>query len=312
MRKKADMHDTELKISPSLWQRMRRTPYQSIAAVFMITITLFVLSIFLISAALSSSIISYFESKPQITIFFKENQSKDAIDLLIAQLKATGKISSIEFISKDQALRIYQEQNKDDPLLLEMVTADILPESLEVSAINPSYLSEVADMVRQQQGVDEVVFQKDVIDTLISWTSAVRKFGIVFIIFLFTASLIILITTIGMKIAYRRQEIEIMKLIGATPWYIKRPFIAEGMYYGLIGGFISWIFSSAIVLYIQPFMSSFLKGIPTLSLWNMYITINLWPPNIFLFMLLWITLSVGGVLIGLIGSLFATSRYMKY
>lgn len=312
MRKKADIHENELKISLSPWQRMRRTPYQSIAAVFMITVTLFVLSVFSLVAGLSSSIISYFESKPQITIFFKENQSKELIDQLIEKLKSTGKISSIDYISKDQALRIYKEQNKNDPLLLEMVTADILPESLEVSAIKPSYLNEVAEMAKQEQGVDEVVFQKDVIDTLISWTSVIRKFGAIFIVFLMLASLIILMTTIGMKIAYKKEEIEIMKLIGATPWYIKKPFVLEGIYYGVIGGFVSWVLSCAIVLYLQPFMTSFLKGIPTLSLWDTFIRVTIWPPNIFLFILLWFILALAGISIGLLGSLFATSRYMKY
>lgn len=312
MRKKANIHDTQLKESLSLWQRMRRTPYQSIISVLMICVTLFVLSIFIMMAALSSSVISYFESKPQVTIFFKENQTKTAIDQLIEKLKASGKIATIEYISKDQALRIYQEQNRNDPLLLEMVTADILPESLEVSAINPSYLSEITEAAIKEPGVDEVVFQKDVVDTLISWTAAIRKFGIVFIAFLIIASILILVTTIGMRIAYRKDEIEILNLVGATPWYIKRPFILEGMYYGFIGGLAAWIASSSILLYLQPFMTSFLKGIPTLSLWNMHVAINIWPPNIFFFLTLWFILTLSGVLIGLIGSSFAASRYMKY
>src|SRR3989338_8192145 len=128
--------------SVSFWQRIRRTPYQAVASVFMIFITLFVFAVFLLLAVTSSVILSYFESKPQVTIFFSYEKDKTAVDTLIEILKSTGKIASISYISKDQALAIYREQNKNDPLLLEMVTADILPASLDVSATSPKYLSE--------------------------------------------------------------------------------------------------------------------------------------------------------------------------
>lgn len=299
--------------SLSNWQRLRRTPYQSLAAVFMIAITLFVLSIFLLIATTSTAIISYFESKPQITVFFKETVNKSYIDELSQQLKDTGKVASLDYISKDQALKIYQEQNKNDPLLLEMVTADILPESLEVSTYSPSQLNEIAEVLKKEAGIDEVVYQKDVVDTLISWTSTIRKIGIVFLVFLFAATFFILLTSIGMKIAYRKDEIEILKLVGATPWYIRRPFIFEGLAYGTIGAALSWLIASGILLYVQPYMVSFLRGIPPLSLFTLSsFSFYVFPPNIFLFTLLFIALELSGLLIGFIGSMVAVSRYMKY
>lgn len=315
MTKKANIHKSKqtMRLSVSLWQRIRRTPYQAFASVFMISITLFVLSVFLLLAATSSSVLSYFETKPQITVFFKENQDKPAVDALVEKLKATGKMASYKYISKEDALKIYQEQNKDDPLLLEMVTADILPASLEISATNPSYLVEIAEIVKKEPGIDEVVFQKEIVDTLISWTSTIRKIGAVFILFLLSASFMILITNISMKIVNRKDEIVILRLVGATSWYIKRPFVLEGILYGIIGATISWLVTSAIVLYLQPFMASFLHGISSLSFWKVTeeLVIYLWPPNIAFFLLLWIVLVAAGFSIGLIGSLFAVSRYMR-
>lgn len=302
-----------MQISQSIWQRVRRTPYQAIAAVFMITVTLFVLSIFLLAAATLSSLLSYFETKPQITVFFKEAKQKTSVDALMEKLKGTGKVATLRYISKDEALRIYQEQNKNDPLLLEMVTADILPASLEVFAVSPQYLSEIAEIVKKEADVDEVVFQKEVVDTLISWTTTIRKIGAIFILLLFAASFMILVTSIGMKIAYRKDEIEILKLVGATPWYIKRPFIVEGTYYGVAGALISWVFTSGIILYLQPFMTSFLHGISPLVLTSVnQAVIYLWPPNVIIFLIMFGILFLGGLLIGFIGSLFAVGRYMKY
>lgn len=298
--------------SVSFWQRVRRTPYQAVASVFMIFMTLFVLAVFLLLAGGLTSLLSYFETKPQLTVFFKDEKSKSSIDELIGKLQNTGKVASYQYISKDQALAIYREQNKNDPLLLEMVTADILPSSLEISATFPQYLVELSDIAKKEAAIDEVVFQKDVVDTLVSWTSTIRKIGAVFLVFLLSSTIFILLTSIGMKIALKKEEIEILKLVGATPWYIKKPFIFEGVAYGLVGAWASWLTISGIILYLQPFVTAFLKGIPTLSLWQISsVSIAIWPPSVFLFILLWVVLTFAGCLIGLAGSSLAVSRYLK-
>lgn len=297
----------------SFWQRIRRTPYQAVAAVFMIFITLFVTAIFLVLAGMSTALLSYFESKPQLSVFLKDEKDKAAVDQLVAKLNTSGKIASYKYISKEEALTIYREQNKNDPLLLEMVTADILPASLEISAVSPAYLVELAETVKKEPGIDEVVFQKDAVDTLIVWTSAIRKVGAVFILFLLLSTFFILLTSIGMKIAFRKEEIEVLKLVGASSWYIKRPFISEGLLYGFLGAKLAWIVMSLLILYLSPFINSFLRGISSLPLWQFQgFTFSIWPPGIIFFVLLWAILICSGLLIGLMGSLFAVSRYMKH
>jgi len=297
----------------STWQRIRRTPYQVVAAVFMIFLTLFVMAVFMVLAATSSAVLTYFETKPQLKVFFKDEKDKTAIDTLVEKLKNTGKLANSVYISKEQALAIYKEQNKNDPLLLEMVTADILPSSLEVSATSPQYLVDLSEIVKSESGVDEVVFQKDVVDTLITWTSVVRKIGLVFMLFLISATFFIILTSIGMKIAFRKEEVEILKLVGATGWYIKKPFIAEGMVYGICGATMAWIVVTISTLYLSPFMTSFFTGIPSLPLFKLSgLTIYIWPFTFPLFLLLWILLLLAGIIIGLVGSLVAVNRYMKY
>ncbi len=296
----------------SFWQRIRRTPYQAVASVFMIFITLFVLAVFLLLAGGLTSLLSYFETKPQLTVFFKDEKTKESVDELMQKLQSTGKVASFEYISKEQALAIYRQQNKNDPLLLEMVTADILPSSLEISAISPKYLIELADLAKQQTGIDEVVFQKDVVDTLVSWTSTIRKIGAIFLIFMVSSTIFILLTSIGMKIALKKEEIEILKLVGATAMYIRKPFIFEGITYGFLGATAAWGVVSGILLYLSPFITSFLKGIPSLSLVQLNnITVYIWPSSILLYILLYAVLLFAGFMIGLLGSLFAVSRYLK-
>lgn len=299
--------------SITFWQRIRRTPYQAIASVFMVTVTLFTLAVFLLLAATLSSLLSYFEAKPQITVFFKDNKDKIQIDTIVDKLKSTGKVASYEYISKEQALAVYKEKFKSDPLLLELVTADILPSSLEISATSPNYLGELAEVVKKEPGVDEVLFPQDIVDTLVSWTAGIRQVGTVYIVLLIFTSFFIIITSIGIKIAFRKDEIEILKLIGATPWYIKKPFLLEGGLYGAVGAMVSWALVSFLILYMQPFMSSFLRGLPPLAFMKISrIAVILWPPTLPLYGVLWLLLTVTGIVIGFLGSLFAVNRFVKY
>ena len=211
---------------------IRRSPYQAIAAVLIMTLTFFVISIFSLLTIFSIRIIQYFESRPQLTIFFNDQATSEEVNSLKQKFQATGKTVSINFVSKKDALKIYREQNKNDPILLDLVTEDVLPSSLEIQATRAEYLSDLAKIVKDSNIVSEVVFQKDIIDTLISWISAFRKVGIGIISVLLTVSFFIIITIIGIKITIRRQEIEIMKLIGATNWFIRMPFLLEGILYG--------------------------------------------------------------------------------
>lgn len=288
-----------MKLFKTTWQHIRRSPYQVLAAVGIMTLTLFVSSIFFLTAAGSAAILSYFESKPQITAFFTDEKSKEEIANLEEKLKSTGQVLEIKYVSKEEALAIYREQNKGDPLLLEMVTANILPASLEVSAKDAKYLADLAKILQGEPGVQEVIYQKDVVDALVAWTSAIRKIGIILVGFLTIVSLFVILTVIGMKIALKKEEIEILKLIGASNWYIRLPFLLEGAFYGVIGGLISWIVSLVLLLYATPYLSSFLAGIPILPV----------SPIFMLALLSGLVLVGAGVGVG--GSLLSVWRYLK-
>jgi cell division transport system permease protein len=278
----------------------------------MVFVTLLVTGIFLVLALGSGSLISYFESKPQLTVFFKDDKDKESIDAFIQKIRSTDKVSKVEFISKEQALSIYKEQNKNDPLLLEMVTAEILPSSVEISATAPEYLNDLSEVVKKEPGVDEVVFQKEVVDTLISWTTTLRKVGIVFIVFLLLSTIFILLTTIGMKIALRKEEVEILTLIGASSFYIRKPFVSEGIFYGFVGSIAASLVITLGLMYLQPFAMSFLKGIPELNIFTFgNLVFTIWPPNLYFYALIWGVILTSGIIIGLIGSTFALSRYLK-
>lgn len=279
---------------------IRRSPYQAIAATLIMTLTFLSIAFFAILTIISVRMIDYFESRPQLSIFFKDEASRDDIETLRKQLEDTGKSSTIKFVSKEEALTIYKEQNKEDPLLLDLVTSDILPASLDVQAHDVNDMADLAKISKGSPMVEEVVFQQDIVDTLVKWTSALRKIGLAVIGVLLLVSVFVILTIIGIKITVRREEIEIMKLIGASNWFIRTPFLLEGMFYGVVGALLGWGISySVLQFYAGPSLQSFLKGVPALPI----------EPIIMLEVLA--GMLVSAIILGAFSSFLAVLRYLK-
>jgi len=282
----------------TVFQHIRRSPYQGLAAIGIMTLTLFVACLFFLTAIGSQVILSYFEKKPQITAFFADEKDQTSIENLEERLRKTNKVARLKFVSKEEALKIYQEQNKDDPLLLEMVTADILPASLEISATDAQYLAELAEILKNEPLVEDVIYQKDVVDALIAWVRGIRLAGSLLVSFLVIVSLLTILTIIGMKIALRKEEIEILKLVGASNWFIRMPFLLEGMIYGLVGAVLSWGVVYLLLWYLTPHLAPFLAGIPILPI----------SPLLMVYLLL--GMIVLAVFLGAFGSFLALLRYI--
>jgi cell division transport system permease protein len=288
-----------MKFFKTAWKNIRRSPYQAIAAIVVMTLTFLAFSFFSLIFYGSAKVVNYFESKPQVTAFFTDEAKQEEIDSLSKTLKDSGLVSSIKFVSKEEALQIYKDQNKNDPLLLDLVTADILPSSLEISTYNIDDLSLVSETIKKAPIVQEVVFQKDVVSTLTSWTDALRKTGVFVVTLLAVVSIFIMVTIIGIKVAQKREDIETMRLIGAGSWYVRWPFIIEGAFYGVVGAIIGWVISVGVLYWATPYFSSFLKGIPVLPF-----------SPIFLLELLGIEILIA-ILLGAFSSYLAVLRYLK-
>ena len=278
-------------------RHIRRSPYQSVAAVVMTVITFFIVTVFALTALGAHVLLTYFESRPQVTAFFKDAATDNTATKLKESIEAVVAVESSQYVSKNQALEIYQDQNKDNPLLLEMVTADILPSSLEISTKNVDDLEKVAELMQKDQEVEEVVFQKDVIDTLRTWVNGIRIAGLSLSFVLLTTSLITIVIILGLKFTARKKEIETLSLLGASTWYIRAPFVYEGVLYGLLGAFLGWGTTYVVLLYLTPNLVEFLKDIPLFPV----------PPLAMLVVLAGEL--VLGTILGVMASLIATRRY---
>lgn len=290
------------------WKHIRRSPYQTISAILTMFITLLIAGIFSVTSFASIEMLRYFEGKPMITVFFSDRAGKVESDALVATLEATGKIANTKFVSKEDALSLYREQNKNDPLLLEMVTADILPASLEIMPTQPQYLSEIEPIIKAAEGVDEVVYQRDVVEALMRWTRGIRLILGVLVGLLAFNAVLVLLTITSMKIALRKEEIEILRLVGASRWYIRSPFIWEGGFYGAIGGMFASAVIIAIILWAREALLTFLGVVPSLNMLLSSSTNSLFLISTAAFAF---SLVCFGFILGCVGSYSAVNRYLK-
>ncbi|MBI4035394.1 hypothetical protein HY383_00435, partial [Candidatus Daviesbacteria bacterium] len=181
-------------------KNISRTPFQAIAASMVMFLTFFVMLTFILLALGSQASLRYFESKPQVIAFFKEGTTEKDVLAIQNALKGESRVENTKYVSKEEALQIYRERNKSDPALLELVTANILPASLEISTKSPEDLTAIAEILRKEPVVSEVIVPEDVVKTLTSVTKIIRIVGAVVVSFLTIFATLVILMIIGFKI----------------------------------------------------------------------------------------------------------------
>jgi len=281
--------------------QMRRTPYQALAAVMVLSLTFFAATIFTFIFSASHKIISYFESSPQVIAFFEKGKDLPAEEIatIKGKLQNTGKMASFKYVSTHEAESIYKDKNKSDPLLLELVDYKILPPSIEVSASSIESLGQLKDLLKSQAGVTDVVFYEDVVQTLSVWVANLRFVGLVLLIYLLLQSILILLMIVSLKIMVKKEEIEIMQFLGASFSFIAKPFVAEGVVYGILGAVFGFAAATSILLYSTPLLINWLGDLPLLPV-----------PLIFLAQVFGVQVAAG-IILGIIASVFGVKRFLR-
>jgi cell division transport system permease protein len=255
------------------WKHIRRSPFQALAALFVLSITFFVITFLSIITYSSGQVLQYFETRPQVIAFLKDDTTSDSISDLQNKLKSDERVNSVDFISKEEALEIYKKATADNPLLSELVSPSIFPASLEVSLTDLSFAQDVINEVKSSEIVEQVGFTAslggedtlgDVVSRLRTATWYLRVGGGTFALLLASTSFLVLIIIISMRLTTRRGEIEILKLIGATPAFIRNPIILEALLYTAAGVFVGWLVTLIVILYATPSLISYFGEIPIL------------------------------------------------
>jgi cell division transport system permease protein len=256
---------------------------------------------------------SSFESKVSIQVFLKDDAADTDVQALQAAIQKMPNVKSIAYVTKDQALAIFKERTKNTPQLVQQLRNNPLPASIEVALVSPREVQSVVDLIVKNPLTAKVVktpanlgtpldtdirYGQNVVEALFAATGVVRLFALGFLILLLIVSLVLIGNTIRLAIYSRRREIGIMRLVGASNWFIRTPFLLEGVLQSLIGSVLAILTLLAAQAVIVPWLQGNLKFIP--------VTIG----GVTMAQLSAL-LVLSGVAIGLLGSGSAIRRYLK-
>jgi cell division transport system permease protein len=250
----------------SSWTSLRRTPYQSFTALFVVMTTFFMVYLFSTLMYLGNQIIYYFETRPQILVFFETevtDSEASANAVLIGQLDF---VEEVTVTTKAKAFENYERENTNEPLLLELLTVDLFPTSLSITANSPEGLDKIREEIDKLEGVDEVDYRQDVIEQFLSWTSAVRNIGMLACVLFVVLFVLVVMVITSMKVAGRRRSINIMSVLGAGHGTIKGTFVRESLWLACLGSLIAFCLVQGLVFYYTPQINEFLGEIKVLPL----------------------------------------------
>lgn len=289
----------------------KRSSFVSLSSVLVMTITLSVLSMLIFSQAVLNFSLRSLEDKVDVTVFFTLNAQESEILSLKESIEKLPEVARVEYISADQALQDFKTRHANDYLTLqalEELDNNPLSATLNIKAIETSEYESISKFLDSKNVldasgrtiVDKVNYfqNKLVIDRLISLTEGAKRLGIILTIVLVVISLIITFNTIRLVIYIAREEISVMRLVGAENHYIRGPFLIEGMLYGVISSVITMIIFYPMTLWVGTNMTNFLG----LNLHSYYIA------NFFQ---LFIITAVFGMVLGVFSSYLAVRTYLK-
>lgn len=272
----------------------------SIATIVNIMVTLTIYGIFLIIMSVIVSNVNDVESKLQLKVYLKDSITVEQQQNIKKTIESVEGVKEVIYEGKSEALKNFREQLKDYSWMIEGYdeTNNPLPSSYIVKIGSPDVSYAIEEALKSLEGIDDIGSDKVLVREVSKISSFIKAAWIVLSFVLIVVSLFLIMNTIKLTIYSRRKEIYIMKFVGATDWFIRWPFVIEGMILGAVGG----VLSIGIVYYVY------------FSLYNVLVDKNLFSyliqPNIILFKLIIHFLSIG-ILVGISGSVVSLRKFLK-
>lgn len=289
-----------------------RNGFVSLAAILIMTITLFVASVLLISGAALNSVLTDLTSKVDITVYLSQSATQTQIQALQTSLQALPEVQSVTYISADQALSAFEARHANDQLTMQALQElpnNPLDASFQVQAKDTSQYATIAQYLDAQQqsatpagsAIDTVNYTQNetAIQHLNSIIETSKKLGLAIAIILAAASILIAFNTIRLAIYTSRDEIGVMNLVGAGHWYVRGPFMIAGILYGVVSGIIVLALLYPLTAWLGP---ASLRFLGTFDVFSYYVT-SFW--------LIFLVVMGSGILLGIISSYLAVRRYLR-
>lgn len=284
------------------FRSLKRNSTMSAAAITSVIAALLVIGIFFIIVINIDYAATKLESQIEMMVYLEDGLSENIIDTMETEIRSINGVKSVEFISKNTALSNLEKNWGENSYLLEGLDGDNpLPDAFLITLADPSDASSVALSVSSISNIEKVVYGKEELAKLLNATYVMRMSSVVIILILLFISIFIIANTIKLTLYARRREIGIMKYVGATDWFVRMPFIIEGIIVGMIGAVVSTVILGAGYYYCSNLVKNQMIG---------FMSISLIPFNQIIVSMV-ILLLIVGVVIGAVGSLISVRKFIK-
>lgn len=282
-----------------VYTSFKRNIWMTLASIFTVVLSLFILGFFSIVILNLNKMADTLESQVQISVYLKDDLSQEEIDETKENLSKIEGLQDIKFITREEAMENFKERLGDQQFLLDALDdTNPLPDSFSLTVTSPQQVKTIADTAAALDSVESASYSQDIINHLFNLTHLIRLIGIALIILLTVAAIFIISNTIRLTVFARRKEIAIMKYVGATDWFIRWPFLLEGICLGFIGGGLATIF--LYIVYNQV----------TQEIYEAMAFFPLIPQHPFIDYIS-LAILVAGIIIGALGSTISLKRFLK-
>ncbi len=284
-----------------------RNGWLSVATISIIVLTLFIINTVFVISLVAKETLEDIQSKIDVSIYFKSDVNETQAAELVGLINKMPEVKEAKYISKDEALTLFKEKHQKDDVILKSLEelGNPLQPSVNIKMTNPGAYRNILSQVESSQygnlvsDVDYYSEKKPVIERLDRIIKAVQKTGLVIIAIFSLIAILVTFNSIRLTMYNYRREVEIMKLVGANAWFIRLPFVVEGILYGFFAAWISLLLFYPFVYLSAPFLNSIAPNINALNYLKGQAII-----------LLTIQLA-GGIILGAISSLIAIRKYLK-
>lgn len=284
------------------WSNLIGNKLVTLLTVCTITLALLIISLFMLFYVNLEGTVEQWSRKVVVTVYFDNEPSQQDAALIKARISALSGTESVRYISKDEAFTKFRSRLKGQESLLEGVTADVLPASMEISLRrqfrSADAVASYVSGLKRIQGIGEVQYGEEWVQKFLSFFQLLRMLGLLIGTFLLLAVLFIVSNTIKLTILARKDELEILGLVGATPFFIKAPFLIEGMLQGAAGALLAVFGLYAGYFFFLSNAVNFLSFNPAEA------------GLVFLSPIHIVSVLIGGIFLGFVGSLASLKKFI--
>ena len=279
---------------------VRRNAFTTIGAIVTVAVSLVLLGFVLLSRQAVHKQTARWRGGVELSVFMKPDASQSQIDGVKAQLDGTPGVKKVTFVDKPAALKEMKELFADQPNVVDTLTEDSAPPSYRVVPTRAELTEPIGQKFDNQPGVREVVYAKEAIRNIVKNTNQKNRVMLIFAGVMLGSAILLILVSIQQAIFARRREIEVMKRVGATNWFIRVPFMLEGLLQGVVGSILAFVAvylgrNVAIALGTDPAFGS--------SISHLFVTGSEVVSTGVLMMVI-------GAIVGAFGSAFAVRRFL--